>query len=653
MSIFSDGQGSISFLGHGPSDWESAGSSGIRGDSLERPNASPQPVLGWNSLARSVAVAAAAGPTISSRLYALLNDALYDSWALFDGQASTYLLAAGQKSDVARLLQQQIQPSIRLMEKDAAGAFPQPVISSLDALPLREAVMAVAASEVLRNIGSTLFSFTGKAMPADQLSAITSLKDEALAALSRAAGPAGPTLTAAALSLGGQVWDSVQARALSDRSNQSGNYADTTNYSPKGPYPSGQIPQSWQPLPTSTGVQKALTPHWGGVSPFAVTAKDLVPASILTPYKNGQLNTEFLAEMDQVLALSRDLTPEQKAIADFWSFGNGTCYPPGAWTEFADQLIIEKNLGLDQAVKLSFAVSQALFDAGIAAWQTKFRFDSVRPISAIRAFYSGSNLRDWRSIDIPGGQWNPYLPTPPFPDVASGHSAFSTAATTVLRNLLGSNLFDRTTAQAYRNYDPVSGGSVVGGSANVSFKTLSGAASQAGFSRLLGGIHMNDGNWNGQKIGTQVGAIVTSRAQSLFEGGGQQARYQQQFGTMNSDHLTGLSTSDSGAIVEVYGFAGDDILSSSGNADQRFYGGDGVDVFRLTGERPVYIRDLEINETIAVRSGLLSGSAGMSALRLTSSPLGAQFTDLSVNGKLLAYLDGQWSADQVKFTTWG
>lgn len=42
---------------------------------------------------------------------------------------------------------------------------------------------------------------------------------------------------------------------------------------------------------------------------------------------------------------------------------------------------------MDDDVKLFFALTNAIFDAGIVAWDNKRAFDSVRPITAVRYLF--------------------------------------------------------------------------------------------------------------------------------------------------------------------------------------------------------------------------------------------------------------------------
>jgi Ca2+-binding RTX toxin-like protein len=143
-----------------------------------------------------------------------------------------------------------------------------------------------------------------------------------------------------------------------------------------------------------------------------------------------------------------------------------------------------------------------------------------------------------------------------------------------------------------------------------------------------------------------VGAIVSQKAQALFSGGQAQDRYQQQFGTMSADVITGQWTAGAPSKLEIYGLGGDDILIAAERGDQSLFGGDGRDTFRLSGDDPLFIRDLEAGETIQVSANRAD------ALTLGPSRLGGAFTDLSSNGRLLAHLDGQWSAADLTLASW-
>lgn len=612
-----------------------------------------------------LAIAAARGPTISSRLYALVNTALYDTWSLFDPEAVPSLATGLEQRSLERLLRQ-----------PGGGSF-------------RAIAMASAAQQVFSSLAASMLVGPKTALLTSFVERSRVLVEQSLQAAAAAGGSGlSPQLTVAATQLGSNVASAIQAWALNDGANQQNNYQDTAGYAPQPSVfdSTAAVPRyddSWQPLKNSAGVsQTALTPQWGRVTPFAIgSGSALRPAGILPVYSSDdRLNPTFVAEANQVLEISAALTPEQKASAEVWESGSGTAFPPGTWLEITDELIRSNRLDLDAAVKLSFGVTQALFDAGIAAWATKFSADTVRPITFLRQYYAnrsssdgGDPITDWRGVAISGDQWQPYQSpgslTPNFPDVPSGHSSFSTAAAAVLRSQLGSNLLGKTTTLADtasridpRGFDGVAG--VEGPAISLHWPTLSGAAELAGLSRLYGGIHFNEGNWQGQVMGARVGALVNARLASLFHAGRSSAKtVTQAFGTMAGEQLASTAQ-------EVYGFGGMDTLIAGGTfrgssgrghrrtaqpaTPQQLFGGTESDTFVLTGRTAVLIRDISASETIAIAGELRSTIAGQPPTFSLgpSSRYGASFSDLSLNGRVIAHLDGRWSLDQLNLGVW-
>jgi hypothetical protein len=399
-----------------------------------------------------------------------------------------------------------------------------------------------------------------------------------------------------------------------------------------------------------------------------------MPDSVLTPYtSDGSLNPLFVAELNQVLQYSMNLTAEQKAIAEYWEAGPGSAFPPGVWMGFTNDLIRDRQLSLDQAMKLSFGVSQSLMDASIGSWATKYEFNSVRPITAIREYYygrtttdSGEPLTDWRETPLVGQAWQPYQNpaalTPNFPDMNSGHSAYSSAASTFIRNYLGSNVFGKsvTLKDNDSRFDPngFDGQPGTTGTAiTLSWDYLNGAAEQAGLSRLYGGIHFNDGNWQGQILGTRAGTNASLKAFSLFgdedDEDYAEATIRQEFGTMTADVLTGLPDEDTEGVRESYGFGGDDLLIDPGtDGHLSLFGGDGLDRFRLSGEGEVWIRDLQAGEFIELHRDVFEKRQSLSDVAFVASDQGPGFTDLTLGQSVLARLDGQWSSGQVNLGIW-
>jgi hypothetical protein len=176
--------------------------------------------------------------------------------------------------------------------------------------------------------------------------------------------------------------------------------------------------------PASYTVQSFLTPHWGAVVPFALTSGDQfrppAPPQLGSdaPYVDalGQVTTNSQAWRDQtaqILELSGDLTDEHKLIAEFWADGPHTWTPPGHWVQLAQGISLRDGHGIDQDIKMHMALTGALLDAGISAWEAKRVYDFVRPHSAIRHAYQGQLVEAWGGPNkgtqrIDGATWRPY-----------------------------------------------------------------------------------------------------------------------------------------------------------------------------------------------------------------------------------------------------
>ena len=298
-------------------------------------------------------------------------------------------------------------------------------------------------------------------------------------------------------------------------------YADWTGYRPVNSLLELVDPNRWQPLPTPDGLgQRFLVPHWGLVTPFALEAGwELRPR--LGPRRHP--GRGYAVKAAQVLADSAGLTDKHKAIAEHWADGPGTETPPGHWCRLAQQVSARDGHGLDEDAPLFFAVTAALLDAGIACWDAKRAFDSVRPITAIRFLYAGQEVLAWGGPGlgprpIKGEEWRPYLPTPPFGEFPSGHSTFSAAAAMVLTCFTGSDHFGASVTVPAGS-SQVEPGVTPAADVLLSWPTFADAADQAGRSRRYGGIHFKAGDLVGRALGTTVGARCWRAAANLFEGG--------------------------------------------------------------------------------------------------------------------------------------
>lgn len=261
------------------------------------------------------------------------------------------------------------------------------------------------------------------------------------------------------------------------------------------PYTEPATPGVWRPtLPANAA---GLLPGWGDVTPFGMNAgNQFQPAGPVL-----MDSPEYAAQVEQVRILGAidaeiadrdnnglpDRTPEQTQIARFWAQGGGTSTPPGMWNQIVQQIVDTKGTSLLDTARTLALVNIATADAGIAAWDAKYEYNTWRPITAIREADSDGN-----PATSPEAGWTPLLPTPPFPSYVSGHSTFSSAAAAVLAALFG----DDTSFTIGSDGLPM---------VTRSFDSFSEAAAEAGISRIYGGIHYTDDNLDGLALGRNIG----------------------------------------------------------------------------------------------------------------------------------------------------
>ncbi|MBW4494493.1 MAG: phosphatase PAP2 family protein [Oscillatoria princeps RMCB-10] len=253
-------------------------------------------------------------------------------------------------------------------------------------------------------------------------------------------------------------------------------------------YAPGTDPGEWEPTPT--GFAPALLPQWPNVTPFAMTEGDQ-----FRPDGPPELDSdEYTAELNQVKELggsnSTARTAEQTEIAQFWADGAGTYTPPGHWNEIAQDVSLQQGSTLAENARLFALLNIAIADAGIVAWDAKYTYDFWRPITAIQQAESDSNPQ---TAGDP--TWTPLLATPPFPEYVSGHSTFSGAADAILTSFFGENI----------NFTTESAGLP---EVRRSFESFTQAASEAGMSRIYGGIHFPSANEDGLAAGKALGEYV-------------------------------------------------------------------------------------------------------------------------------------------------
>jgi hypothetical protein len=318
-------------------------------------------------------------------------------------------------------------------------------------------------------------------------------------------------------------------------------------------------------VPPST--RPAMFPTWGTVAPFGTTIDTIqgfesqlpivqqlqqegLPAFIQSAnYASNVLQTECTGSataLPSAIASACSAagfppeTPAQATAALFWNDPGGTMQPPGHWLEIADNVMTMtppgEQLSELQQARLTALLGIAESDAGLGAWDVKYKALLWRPITAIR------DCDDWNPFFTTcDPAWASLIATPPHPDYVAGHPAFSGAGATVLAGFFDADdIAFTSTSDTYCNFgtpvrdtngnvtgcsvsgdvftqcnDIPSGGTLFNDSPLIcpiteqfsSFSEASSGPSGATFSRVAGGIHtpfaVNDALQLGDLIGAE------------------------------------------------------------------------------------------------------------------------------------------------------
>jgi Domain of unknown function (DUF6851)/VCPO second helical-bundle domain len=436
-------------------------------------------VLLWNAALLEAVRAARFAPMFTARALAIVHTCMYDAWSAFNARAEGTVFGNALRRP----------PHERTLAAREMAVSYAAFAALVDLFPSQRPVF----EGVMHDIGlNPAYESTDPSTPAG---------------------------------VGNAACGAVLDRRRHDGANQLGDlnggppYSDYTGYVPVNSPTLLVDPNHWQPLITQAGTpQVFLAPHWRNVTPFAVTAAYQFRPRPPADYPSA----EYFQQAEAIRRLSASLDDRKKAISEYWADGPGTETPPGHWSLFAQFVSRRDHHDLDADVEIFFALGNAMLDTSIAVWDCKVAFDYVRPVSAVRFLYAGWLIDAWAGPGrgtqrIRGEEFQSYVPTPPFAEYTSGHSAFSAASATVLRLASGSPYFGAT-------YMFKAGTSIIEPGITptrdivLSWSTFDEAADEAGISRRYGGIHFRQADLESRDMGRSIGLLVWQRANALFRG---------------------------------------------------------------------------------------------------------------------------------------
>jgi hypothetical protein len=387
------------------------------------------------------------GPGRSSRAMAIVHIAIFDAVNAFDGRYRSY-----------------------------SGSRPAPRGASLDA------AIAQAAHD-------TLVALFPSQQPAlDEL-----LADDLAQIATR-----DPRAKRLGIAVGRRAAAAILARRKHDRSHG-------TDPQMGSEWITSDEPGHWRQDPIGQS-PIALGAKWGEVRPFVLRRGSQFRA----PPPPAMTNEAYTRAFNEVQALGGDgvttpteRTAEQTRIAIYWAY-DGTpslCAPPRLYNQITAE-VSKRSTDVVELARLFALVNVALADAGIAVWESKYRYDFWRPVTGIREADAGTGPTG-------AGDGNPatfgdpgYVPlgapasnlsgpnfSPPFPAYPSGHAGFGGALFQILRRFYDTDRVAFTFVSDELNGETVGNDGEVRPFVPRSFASFSEAEEENGQSRIYLGIH--------------------------------------------------------------------------------------------------------------------------------------------------------------------
>lgn len=266
------------------------------------------------------------------------------------------------------------------------------------------------------------------------------------------------------VALGREVAEKLFALRSGDGANAKADYA----FAAAGP-------GVYQPTPPMNS--PPVLPQWRYVKPFLLlSATQLKMAG--PPAPDSAAFAKDFAEMKRLGGKAgSERSSEETAIAIHWA---GSEVPP--FNAVARAAATAHKLTRVENARLFALLNMAIADSLVVAFDGKYRFNSWRPITAIRN--PPAKL-------VADPHWEPLLVTPPFQEYPCAHCATAGAAVAVLQAVLGGDAID-----AFYVYPPLG--------VMRHWKSLAALRKEVGDARVWGGIHFRTAVKDGTAIGRMV-----------------------------------------------------------------------------------------------------------------------------------------------------
>ena len=254
-------------------------------------------------------------------------------------------------------------------------------------------------------------------------------------------------------------------------------------------YLPSDAPGKWRP--TAPDFRSGVTPQMATTTPYVLTSPDQFRA----PPPPDVSSKAYAEQLMHVMRVGRRDDAERNEYdtlsVPFWADGLGTAGPSGHWNEIVAVIARDRELGTVECARLFALLNFAAADGFIAAWDSKYHYNTARPETDARELTPEINPHF-----KPDPDFIPSMASLPFPAYMSAHMTFTSAAVRVLQRYFGSDEV------------PFAIGSEALPGVVRRYETLTAVREEVGQSRIYGGIHFPMDVDAARQVGINVGDWV-------------------------------------------------------------------------------------------------------------------------------------------------
>lgn len=243
-------------------------------------------------------------------------------------------------------------------------------------------------------------------------------------------------------------------------------------------FAAGSGPGVWKPV--LPGFANDPAAWLKDVKPFLIDSSSQFRSRGPLALRSRRYAREYAEVKSLGSAVSTTRTADQTLAARYWAE-----HPTATWSRIFRTIATQQRLSVAESARLFAMLYLTAADALITVWEDKAHRSFWRPITAIREADTDGN-----AATEPDAAWLPLIPTPPYPEHPSGHTALSGSIVATL--------------QAFFDTDKVAWSDTNNAGLTRTFTRLSHAIDEVVDARVWSGIHFRTADEQGERLGQQI-----------------------------------------------------------------------------------------------------------------------------------------------------